>query len=499
MTSIRTRIAPSPTGDPHVGTAYIALFNLCFARQHGGEFVLRIEDTDQQRSTRKSEDDILAALKWLQLDWDEGPDKGGAYGPYRQSERSDIYREHVDQLLDKGHAFHCFCTPQRLDEVRRQQMVDKQQPGYDGHCLHLGEDEIRDKIRADIPYVIRMKIPQEGRCVVHDMLREPVEIDWAQVDMQVLMKSDGLPTYHLANVVDDHLMRISHVIRGEEWINSSPKHLLLYQYFGWEPPVFCHMPLLRNADKSKLSKRKNPTSIGYYQRMGYLPEAVINYLGMMGWSMPDGQELFSVAEMISNFDIQRVSLGGPVFDTVKLDWLNGRYLREKVSDVEFIQRYSDWAFNRERLHAMVPLIKPRVAKFSEVQSLAGLFFSGLPAIAAESFAHAKLSSQDCARILQFIAWRVEELKHWHRERIEQALMELSEMLGYKIRDFLFPLFVAIAGTPVSVSVIDAMGILGLDLCRARLRHAIAVLGGISNKQLKALEKEYQGLARSPEL
>lgn len=494
MSQIRTRIAPSPTGDPHVGTAYIALFNLCFARQHGGKFILRIEDTDQVRSTRKSEDDILAALKWLHLDWDEGPDKGGPFGPYRQSERSAIYKEHVDVLLDRGHAFHCFCTAERLEEVRKQQMADKQQPGYDGHCMHLSQHEVGERLNLGLPHVIRMKVPRDGSCVIPDMLREPVEIEWSQVDMQVLMKSDGLPTYHLANVVDDHLMQITHVIRGEEWINSAPKHLLLYQYFGWQAPVLCHMPLLRNADKSKLSKRKNPTSIGYYQHMGYLPEAVINYLGMMGWSMPDGRELFSVRDMIDNFDINRVSLGGPVFDTQKLDWLNGRYLREHVSDLEFLQRYAEWAFQRDKLHAIVPLIKPRVERFTDVVPLAGFFLSGLPPITPESFSDGKLGNEEYVKLLQFIAWRVEELKQWHRDRIELELVEMAGKLDLKIRDFLYPLFVAICGSAVSVSVIDSMAILGLDLTRARLRHAIVVLGGISGKQQKVLEKDYQKLA-----
>jgi glutamyl-tRNA synthetase len=491
--TVRTRIAPSPTGDPHVGTAYIALFNLCFARQHGGQFILRIEDTDQVRSTRKSEDDILAALKWLHLEWDEGPDKGGPYGPYRQSERSAIYQDHVKVLLDKGHAFHCFCTAERLDEVRKQQTAAKQQPGYDGHCIGMTPADVAARLAKNEPYVIRMRVPREGVCVIKDLLRENVEIEWSQVDMQVLMKSDGLPTYHLANVVDDHLMQITHVIRGEEWINSAPKHLLLYQYFGWEAPVLCHMPLLRNADKSKLSKRKNPTSIGYYQRMGYLPEAVINYLGMMGWSMPDGNEKFSVQEMVANFDIKRVSLGGPVFDTQKLDWLNGRYLRESVSDSEFLQRYAEWAFQQEKLHQIIPLIKPRVERFSDVVPLAGFFLAGLPALTPEVFAHKSLDTEAALKVLQFVAWRLEEVPAWHRDRIEQAMVALAEKLGLKIRDFLFPVFVAIAGTSVSVSVIDSMAILGLDLTRARLRHAMAILGGISGKQQKVLEKEYQQL------
>lgn len=494
MSTVRTRIAPSPTGDPHVGTAYIALFNLCFARQHGGKFILRIEDTDQVRSTRKSEADILAALKWLQLDWDEGPDKGGPHAPYRQSERSAIYQQHAQLLLEAGKAFRCFCTAERLDEVRKQQMTDKQQPGYDGHCMHLTQAEVATKLAAGFPFVIRMKVPREGKCVVRDLLREPVEIDWSQVDMQVLMKSDGLPTYHLANVVDDHLMEITHVIRGEEWINSAPKHLLLYQYFGWEPPVMCHMPLLRNADKSKLSKRKNPTSIGYYQRMGYLPEAVINYLGMMGWSMPDGSEKFSVQEMIASFDISRVSLGGPVFDTEKLDWLNGRYIRESLDNQQFIERYAAWAFQQDRISQMVPLLKPRVERFADVMPLAGFFLSSVPPITAASFVHNKLSAEECLRLLQFAVWRLEETKSWERDMLEQALVELSQQLNVKIRDLLFPLFIAIAGSAVSVSVIDSMAILGLDMSRARIRHALAVLGGISGKQQKLLEKDYQLLA-----
>ena len=309
------------------------------------------------------------------------------------------------------------------------------------------------------------------------------------------MKSDGLPTYHLANVVDDHLMQITHVIRGEEWINSAPKHLLLYRYFGWEAPVLCHMPLLRNADKSKLSKRKNPTSIGYYQRMGYLPEALINYLGMMGWSMPDEREMFSVADMIEHFDINRVSLGGPVFDTQKLDWLNGRYLREALSDEEFMQRFSQWAFRPEMLQAIVPLIKQRVERFTDIAPLAAFFFSGLPDISEQSFEHKQLSLEDSKKILQYLAWRLETLEAWHRDRIEKMLMQLAESMGFKVRDFLYPIFIAIAGNPVSTSVIDSIAVLGLDIVRARLRYGIEILGGVSKKQLKNLEKEYAVLVQ----
>lgn len=493
MSQVRTRIAPSPTGDPHVGTAYIALFNRCFAHQHDGQFILRIEDTDQLRSTEKSEADILASLRWLGLDWDEGPDVGGDYGPYRQSERSAIYAEHMQQLLDVGHAFHCFCSAERLDDLRKTQMQNKEQLGYDGHCLNLSADEVQQRLAANEPAVIRMKIPEEGECEFEDLLRGTVSISWSQIDMQVLMKSDGLPTYHFANVVDDHLMQISHVIRGEEWINSVPKHVQLYRYFGWQEPVFCHMPLLRNPDKSKLSKRKNPTSINHYHDMGYLPQAMINYLGMMGWTMPNGEEKFSQQEMVDNFDISRVSLGGPIFDIEKLNWLNGKYIREDLDDEAFVREFAQWAFDPRRVARIVPLIKQRVERFSDVADLGHLFVTGIIPLSAEQFAHKKVDHDRCLQILQFTLWRLENLPDFNRDSVEQCLQELSQALDMKIREFLFPLFVAISGKAVSTSVIESISILGLDISRARLRHAIDALGGISKKQAKRLEKEYQDL------
>lgn len=491
MNKVRTRIAPSPTGDPHVGTAYIALFNRCFAHQHGGEFVLRIEDTDQQRSTEKSEQDILNSLQWLGLSWDEGPDCEGDAGPYRQSERSQIYSDHIQQLLDNGSAFRCFCTSERLDELRKQQMQDKGPLGYDGHCLGLSDSECESKCAGGEQHVIRMKIPDAGECEFNDMLRGGVSIAWSQIDMQVLIKSDGMPTYHFANVVDDHLMNISHVIRGEEWINSTPKHILLYQYFGWEMPIFCHMPLLRNPDKSKLSKRKNPTSIRYYEAMGYLPEALLNYLGMMGWTMPSGEEKFSLAEMEENFDIARVSLGGPIFDIEKLDWLNGKYIREELSDAEFAQRFAAWAFAPEKVTQIVPLLKQRVERFSDVASLGGFFIDGSLQISSESFSHKSIDSALAAKVLQFTLWKLEVLEELDRDSVEAELQALAAKFELKIRDFLFPLFVALSGKAVSTSVIESIVILGIDISRARIRSAIAILGGISKKQTKALEKEFR--------
>lgn len=493
MSKVRTRVAPSPTGDPHVGTAYMALFNLAFARQHGGEFILRIEDTDQARSTQSSEAALLESLRWLGLRWDEGPDCGGEYGPYRQSERKDMYAQYAYQLVEQGQAFYCFATPDELEEMRQQQMAEGQPVRYDGRGLKLSKEEIQAKLDAGSPHVIRMKIPEEGVCVIEDMLRGPIEIDWSQVDMQVLLKADGMPTYHLANVVDDHLMEITHVIRGEEWINSAPKHQLLYRYFGWEMPKLCHLPLLRNPDKSKLSKRKNPTGILYYQRLGILPEALVNYLGRMGWSMPDEREKFNLKEMFEAFDIQRVSLGGPVFDIEKLRWLNGQWIREELSEADFVSRYMSWAF-REELKAAVPHIQPRVETFTDVAPLASFLLSGLPDLQPEQFEHKKISQEEMVRLLQFGLWQLEAERDWTKERIEARLFELGKQLDVKIRDLLYGFFIAIAGTSASFSVFDSMTILGPDMSRARLRHAIQVLGGVSKKGLKKLEKEYRLLA-----
>lgn len=493
--TVRTRIAPSPTGDPHVGTAYIALFNLCFARSHGGQFILRIEDTDRVRSTKSSEQAILDSLRWLGVIWDEGPDVGGPHGPYRQSERGDIYREHADRLLDSGHAFRCFCSSERLDALRAEQMAQQQPLGYDGHCLHLTQDEIAQRLQNGEAHVVRMKVPRAGTCVIDDLLRGEIAIEWMQVDMQVLLKADGMPTYHLANVVDDHLMQITHVIRGEEWISSAPKHKLLYEYFGWQMPQLCHLPLLRNPDKSKLSKRKNPTSILYYQRMGFLPEALLNYLGRMGWSMPDEREKFTLDEMLQEFDLQRVSLGGPIFDLEKLRWLNGVWLRENLTIEQLADRLHAWAYNRDYLLKILPLAQARIETFSDLAPLANFFVAGMLPLTPASFDNKDFDKERLPEILQLVLWRLEALQDWQRDRIFAELKQLADALAIKIKQLLAPLFVAIAGSAASVSVIDSMAIIGPDMSRARLRHAIDMLGGVSKKRLKVLEKEYAELSR----
>ena len=487
----RTRIAPSPTGDPHLGTAYIALFNLCFAQSSQGEFILRVEDTDQARSTPKSEKMILDSLRWLGLNWSEGPDVGGKFGPYRQSERLDIYKKHAMDLIEKGHAFYCFATSDELNVMRNEQVSRGETPRYDGRGLKLSEKNIQQKINSGKPYVVRMKVPEDGDCEFTDILRGKIFIPWSQIDMQVLLKADGMPTYHLANVVDDHLMKISHVIRGEEWINSTPKHKLLYQYFNWDIPQFCHLPLLRNTNKSKLSKRKNPTSINFYKEMGYLPEALLNYLGRMGWAMPDQQEKFTLKEMIEHFDIAQVHLGGPIFDVEKLNWLNGCWIRENLSSNEFAERVTDWALNKDNLFKMIPLIKERVEKFSDVVPMLSFMFSGIPDLKESSFVHKNLDNQSIRQILQFSSWSLDEVDDWNRDSLYQKLNSIAALLDFKLKVFLFPLFVAIVGSASGPPLFDAMAILGPDIVRARIRSALASAGGVSKKQLKEWEKSYK--------
>lgn len=478
---IRTRVAPSPTGDPHVGTAYVALFNYCFAKSQGGDFILRIEDTDTARSSAASEAAILGSLRWLGLAWDEGPETGGAFGPYRQSERGALYRQYADELVAAGHAFRCFCTPERLDEMRKAQRAAGERPGYDGRCLQIAPADAAARAAAGEPCVIRMKVPREGVCVIHDLLRGDISIDWSTVDLQVLLKADGMPTYHLANVVDDHLMQVSHILRGEEWINSAPKHKLLYEYFGWEMPALCHLPLLRNPDKSKLSKRKNPTSILFYERMGYLPEALLNYLGLMAWSMPSGEEKFALAEMVAHFRLDRVSLGGPVFDLTKLNWLNGRWIRENLDEAEFANRVRRWALNETYLSRLAPLVRTRISVLSDLGPLAAPFFSGVVEFAPEQLLGGRLGQNGVIEALKLAGERL-ELAEWNKASIEATLKALADEMAIKLRDFLRPFFVAITGSPVSVPLYDAMEILGRDLCRARLRHALEIA---KEKHIKA--------------
>ena len=484
---VRTRVAPSPTGDPHVGTAYIALINYCFAKKHGGEFLLRIEDTDQARSTPQSEQKILESLKWMGLSWDEGPDIGGPHGPYRQSERASIYTEHCDRLLADGHAFKCYCTPDELAAMRAHQTAAKLPPKYDATYRAFNDSVAVKREATGAPHVIRMVIPESGTCRFEDTLRGIIEIDYQTVDMQVLMKSDGLPTYHLANVVDDHLMGITHVMRGEEWISSAPKHLLLYQYFGWEPPVLIHLPLLRNADKSKLSKRKNPTSILFYQRAGYLPQAMQNFLGLFIKSAGEEDEKTSLQDLIDGFDVHNISLGGPVFDTSKLDWLNGRYLREELSTGQFLDAVRAWALNDEYLTPIAEMAQSRITKLSDLGGLTAMFFMNrIDGMTAELLRDGVKIDPDQQRAAYTLALQqFDGLIEWNKEGVEATLRRTAEVLDAKLKDVIRPMYIAITGQPQGVPLFDAITHLGRDIIRERLRHAMELLGPATKKESEA--------------
>ncbi len=494
--TVRTRIAPSPTGDPHVGTAYVALFNYAFAKQHGGQFILRVEDTDQKRSTPESEKAILEALRWTGINWDEGPDVGGVFGPYRQSERREHYETHCQSLVDAEYAFHCFCSAEELDTMRAEQVAAKQTPRYDGRCARLATDEVSRRLAEGQAHVIRMRVPTEGNCVVHDRLRGEIQIPWAQVDMQVLKKADGLPTYHLANVVDDHLMGVTHVFRGEEWIPSAPKHQLLYQYFGWEMPELCHLPLLRNPDRSKLSKRKNPTSILFYRDQGFLPEAVLNYLGRMGWSMPDEREQFNLDEMVDAFDIDRVSLGGPIFDLDKLTWLNGQWLKNTLNDVEYRDRLKAWMCSDAFFDQALPHLKSRIDVFSEASQWLNPLWIKDVSITAEMLTELDLETDVLAAFLQFLIWRFEDMSIWTREAVETEIRWVADSLELKLKDVMPVVFLVLSGTRQAISAFDLAVLLGPDRSRARARAGLNVVGGVAKKRLKRLEKSYQEAMRS---
>lgn len=455
--SVRTRIAPSPTGDPHVGTAFIALLNYAYARKHDGAFVLRIEDTDRARSTAAAEEAILRSLRWLGLSWDEGPDCGGPFGPYRQSERVEPCREAAERLLADGRAYR-----------------DYAEDGG-GACA------------------IRLRTPAEGRIALPDRLRPGLSKDWESVDDPVLLKSDGFPTYHLANVVDDHRMEISDVIRGEEWIASLPKHLLLYEALGWEPPAFWHVPLLRNDDRnrSKLSKRKSPTSLDYYRAAGFLPEALLNFLGTLVWTRAGGEEKFDLEALVENFDLASLSLAGPVFDTGKLAWMNGRYLREDYDPAGIAALLRAWRFDDETLTAVAALAQPRLRTLGDIGFLTAFFFADETPLDPEALA-GKEEAAVVAEWLLLAEWALEDLPDFTEDAAREALRALADALEVKFRRFTAPLYFAVSGASSSTPLFGSMVVLGGALTRMRLRRARATLGGVPRRREKELAARRRG-------
>lgn len=489
--SVRVRIAPSPTGDPHVGTAYIALFNMVFARANKGTFILRIEDTDQTRSRPEYEENIFRALHWCGLTWDEGPDVGGPFGPYRQSERFEIYKKHAYDLVARGQAYRCFATEAELQEMREVQAKTGSRSGYDRRYRNLSEQEIQERLARHEKYVIRLKVPLTGECIFEDMAKGRICFPWADIDDQVLLKSDGFPTYHLANVVDDHLMEISHVIRGDEWITSTPKHILLYQAFGWQPPKFLHMPLLLGQDGRKLSKRRNPTSIFYYRDSGYLPEALLNFLSLMGYSMPGDLEIYDIETLIEKFDASRIGLSGAAFDVQKLGWLNQHYIIHYVPQDKLLDRLKQWMLGDEFLSKLMPLCHTRIKTLSDVFDIAQfLFIQHLP-LSQELLCPKDQSIETTLAVLQGMIWRLDELEDWSGIGFEQASKEVAARLSLHHKKQIMPvLYASLMGRRAGLPLFGSMDLLGKDRARARLLEAIQFLGGLSAKQLKELEKQW---------
>ncbi len=489
MNTVRVRIAPSPTGDPHVGTAYIALLNMIFARHHKGKFILRIEDTDRTRSRPEYEKNIFEALKWANITWDEGPDIGGSFGPYRQSERTEIYRTYCQQLLDQNKAYKCFATAEELSEMREMAAKLGQRVGYDRRYRNLSSQEVAEREKSGQPFVIRLKVPLTGECVYEDGIKGRIVYPWADIDDQVLLKSDGFPTYHLANVIDDHLMQISHVIRGDEWISSTPKHLLLYESFGWQPPAYMHVPLLLGKDGKKLSKRRNPTSIFYYRDSGYLPEAFCNFLTLMGYSMPHDKELYSLEEIVREFDSKRIGVSGAFFDILKLDWINQQYLINNVPQEQLWQRIKDWSFNDAFMQQLMPLCHTRIKTFGEFMELCSFLFVNHLQYTPEELCPSGQSKDRVAMMIQALIWDMDARENWKREGIEKASHEVAEIFGAHHKKVIIPiLYISLTGKRHGPPLFEAVDFLGKDRTRARLLHAIELLGGISNKKMDALNK-----------
>jgi len=473
---VRTRIAPSPTGFPHIGTAYQALLDYAFAKKHKGKFILRIEDTDIKRIIPGAEKAIYQALSWLGLEPDEGPQQGGPFGPYRQSERLKLYQKYAHALVKKGKAYFCFCSQERLKKLRQKQQAQSRPPMYDKKCRFLSSKEVREKLKSGQSYVIRMKIPENEKIIVHDLIRGKVVFDSNLIDDQILLKSDGFPTYHLAVVVDDHLMKISHVVRGEEWLSSAPKHILLYRFFGWKPPYFIHTPLLRNPDKTKLSKREGHTSIFWYQKKGYLPEALINFLSLLGWSHPKEKEVFPLDEFIKYFRFEDLSPVGPVFDLKKLDWLNGLYIRQKPTKelVRLIKPFAPQKMSSSLINRTIPLVRERMTKLSDYFDLVD-FLIKEPKIDSVLLIEKSGGNKKLTEIYLKKAFEVLKKISFKKEKIEKELRKLVENNSWHLRNFFMALRIAITGKTVTPPLFESMEILGKKKTTSRLQKAIQVL------------------------
>jgi glutamyl-tRNA synthetase len=480
--SVRVRFAPSPTGYPHVGNIRTALFNWLFARHHGGKFIVRIEDTDVTRKVRGAVKAILDSLQWLGLDWDEGPEVGGKYGPYIQSERLDLYRSAAERLISQGDAYYCYCSPQRLEEMRAEQIKRKQPPGYDRHCRDLTAEERAKREAEGITPVVRFKTPLEGQTKFSDLIYGDVAFEHSTIDDFVLLKSDGYPTYHLANVVDDHAMEISHVIRAEEWISSTPRHLLLYKALELEPPQFIHHPMILGPDRAKLSKRHGAVSIIQYRDDGYLPEAMVNFLALLGWSLDDKTELISRQELIKNFSLERIGKTGAIFNREKLDWMNGVYIRKMTSD-EFFEAAQPYLMmdeaagkaliaSEEYLKAALSLVQERARTLAEVVELTQFFFVDELDYKPELLIGEKMNRESVTQALKAAQQKLTPLSAFDADSLEGVLRPLAAELGLKTGQLFGVLRVAVTGRTAAPPLFQTMAVLGKERCLKRIEAAL---------------------------
>ncbi|MEP7167198.1 MAG: glutamate--tRNA ligase [Candidatus Woesebacteria bacterium] len=465
---VKTRIAPSPTGIAHIGTAYMALFNHAYAKQNGGEFLVRIEDTDRARFVEGAEQVIYDSLEWLEI----------PYTPtFRQSERLPTYKKAAEELIATGHAYYCFCTPERLETMRKEQQSRKEIPRYDRTCLHLSKEEVLKRLEAGEKHVIRMQMPDNEVIVWDDLIRGHVEINTKELDDQVLMKSDGFPTYHLAVVVDDNGMEITHIIRGEEWISSTPKHILLYRCFGWQQPAFAHMPLLRNPDKTKMSKRKNDVSIPSYREKGYLPQALRNYLCLLGWSHPEEKDIFDLDEFIKLFSFERMVKGGPIFDSKKLQWMNGKYIRENMSVEQLtaaLQPFLVPEFPADLLPKVLPLIRDRLVVLSDVNDLTKFFYTDI-SYPKEELCWKKTTPAEASEFLKAALHLLTSIDAWEAKRMEPILLEYCNSKEWNRGAFFMAIRVAISGRSITPPLFETIEVLGKEKTLQRLTSAIEVL------------------------
>lgn len=474
--AVRVRFAPSPTGYPHLGNIRTALFNWAFARHTNGVFILRIEDTDVARLVEGATDVILESLRWLGLDWDEGP--------YFQSQRLELYREAADRLLKNDFAYHCYCSPQRLESMRQEQMKRKQPPGYDRRCRNLTQKQKAEMEASGIIPVLRFKSPLEGQTSFDDLLRGQIIFENSTLDDFVLLKSDGYPTYHLANIVDDHAMAISHILRADEWLSSTPRHVLLYQAMGWQPPQFAHLPMILGTDRSKLSKRHGATAITEYQEQGYLPEAMFNFLVLLGWALDDKTELLTRDEIVKHFSLERISKTAAVFNRDKLDWMNGVYLRG-LSLEEFVQRAMPFLeknlpaeisrpLDIGYIHQLGPLVQERARTLAEVPQLSEFFFVDDLEYDTKLLL-GKIDKAEAIKSLQASVAKMEGLSEWDAASLEAVFRPLAEELKLKTSVFFGLLRVAVTGRTAAPPLFQTMEVLGKERCLKRLKAALGKL------------------------